>query len=321
MRILGGQPQASRKRQADDFWEFRAPDRGGAPKALGRIVFENPGFTGASYAVQQDFATATTTARFKTGGHALTMTAWVAATENVLLVEFLAEGRPAELTMSFHFPGNDVLGAEKVAASNPPDVYKRGTKDPAPVEDCGWSNGVLWAVRTFDKSVFQPTRLAMAVRVMDTPVGDGKFTVAPGKPVMVAIALRSWFKTAQPLENARRRAERFSDDDAGFLRQMHSAWWRKYWDKSIVTLGDPMLETSYYRSLYHIASVSRDPDFPTYFDGVVTTDNPLWYSDYHKSSRRREHDRAPHLLGIGRRPEMAKGSQSPRWTLRTRCLE
>ncbi len=265
----------------NDFWEFRAPDRGGAPKALGRLIFEAPAMAGASYRVEQDFLTATTTGRFEKDGHTLVIRAWVAATENLLLVELSAENNPLEVRLSFHFPGDDSLGAEKVEASNPPNAYKRSAKDPTPVEETGWTNDVLWAERTFDKNVFQPTRLALAARAVDVPVSDGKFTVKPGKPVVVAIAVRSWFKTTQPLENARRRAQRFSADDAGLLRQMHLGWWRKYWDKSAVTLGDPQLEMSYYRSLYHIASVSRDPDFPANFDGVVTTDSPLWYSDYH----------------------------------------
>ena len=265
---------------ANDFWEFRSPDRGGAPKSLGRLVFETPAMAGASYRVEQDFLTATTTGRFEKDGQALVIRAWVAATENLLLVECSAEKNPLEVRLSFHFPGDESLGADKVEASNPPGAYKRSAKDPAPVELTGWTNDVLWAERTFDKSVFQPTRLSLAARAVDVPVSDGKFTVTPGKPVVVAIALRSWFKTTQPLENARRRVQRFSADDEGLVLQMHLRWWRKYWDKGAVTLGDSQLEMSYYRSLYHIASVSRDPDFPVNFDGVVTTDNPLWFSDY-----------------------------------------
>ena len=265
----------------NDFWEFRSPDEGGGSRSLGRVVFETPAMAGASYRVEQDFATATTTGRFEKDGQTLVICAWVAATENLLLVELSAEKNPLEVRLSFHFPGDESLGAKRVWESNPPDVYKRTAQEPVVVEKTGWTDDVLWADRTFDKSVFQPTRLALAARVVDVPLSDGKFTVTPGQPVVVAIALRSWFKTAQPLENAKRRVQRFTADDEGLLRQMHLLWWRKYWDKGGVTLGDPQLEMSYYRSLYHIASLSRDPEFPANFDGVVTTDNPLWFSDYH----------------------------------------
>ena len=140
---------------ANDFWEFRAPDRGGAPKPLGRLIFEAPAMAGASYRVEQDFLTATTTGRFAKDGHALVIRAWVAATENLLLVELSAENNPLEVRLSFHFPGDESLGAEKVTESKPPNAYKRSAKDPAPVEETGWTGDVLWAERTFDKNVFQ----------------------------------------------------------------------------------------------------------------------------------------------------------------------
>ncbi|MBM4090902.1 MAG: hypothetical protein FJ276_15980 [Planctomycetes bacterium] len=262
---------------ANDFWEFRAPDRGGAPKALGRLIFEAPVLAGASYRVEQDCATATTVARFAQKSRALTMRAWVAATENVLLVELMAEGQPVEVTMSFRFPEEPGLGASNIAwAAKEP--YVRKATEPVPVQEQGGTNGVLWAVRTFDKSVWQPTRLALAARVVGRD--SSTLTVNPGQPVTVVVAVRSWFKTTQPLENARRRAERFTMDDAQSLRQMHERWWRDFWSKGGVEVGDAGIEQAYYRSLYVFASLSRDPEFPANFDGVVTVDNPLWYADY-----------------------------------------
>ena len=166
---------------------------------------------------------------------------------------------------------------ETVWASKPADGFQRRANEPAPVQEKGWTNGVLWAARTFDKSVWQPTRLAMAARVMGPD--SYTFSVSPGQPVTVAVAVRSWFETTQPLENAGRRIERFADDDVRLLRQMHQRWWRGY-GKGGVELGDAAIEQAYYRSLYVFASLSRDPEFPTNFYGVVTVDAPLWYADY-----------------------------------------
>jgi hypothetical protein len=263
----------------NDFWEFRAPDRGGAPKSLGRIILETPALQGASYRVEQDFATATTSGRFEKHGASLVLRAWVAATENVLLVELTAEGKPIEVTLSFRFPEDPGLGASEIAwvAKEP---YRRKQTEPAPAQEKGRTNGLLWAVRTFDKSVWQPTRLALAARVLDAEAADGRFTVTPGKPVTVVVVLRSWEKTTQPRENAVRRAERFSADDVALLRALHERWWRDYWGKSLVTLDDQAVEQAYYRSFYVFASLSRDPQFAANFDGVVTVDNPLWYADY-----------------------------------------
>ncbi|MCU0873033.1 MAG: hypothetical protein MUE50_11900 [Pirellulaceae bacterium] len=263
----------------NDFWEFRKPDRGGAPKSLGRLIFEMPSLAGASYRVEQDFATATTAGRFEKEGAAMTLRAWVAATENVLVVELAAEGQPIEVTMSFRFPEQPGLGASPIAwAAKEP--YIRKASEPAPVQEQGWANGLLWTMRTFDKSVWQPTRLAMAARVLGTAWADGHVTVTPGKPVTVAVVLRSWEKTTQPLENATRRAERFAADDVHLLRALHEKWWQRYWAKSLLTLDDQAIEQACYRSFYVFASLSRDPHFAANFDGVVTVDSPLWYADY-----------------------------------------
>jgi len=101
-----------------------------------------------------------------------------------------------------------------------------------------------------------------------------------GKPVTVVVAVWSWAKTTQPLENAKRRAGRFAADDVRLLRAMHQRRWQRYWSKSLVTLDDQAIEQAYYRSFYVFASLSRDPQFAANFDGVVTVDAPLWYADY-----------------------------------------
>ena len=68
------------------------------------------------------------------------------------------------------------------------------------------------------------------------------------------------------------------------LRKSHLAWWRKYWAKSSVSLGDELLEKTYYRSWYLFASCSRKGFYPMPLQGVWTADNdriPPWKGDYH----------------------------------------
>ena len=68
------------------------------------------------------------------------------------------------------------------------------------------------------------------------------------------------------------------------LRKPHLAWWRKYWAKSSVSLGDELLEKTYYRSWYLFASCSRKGFYPMPLQGVWTADNdriPPWKGDYH----------------------------------------
>ncbi len=64
----------------------------------------------------------------------------------------------------------------------------------------------------------------------------------------------------------------------------HCAWWSSYWEKSEISVCDPMLEQVYYRSQYLFASCSRKGFYPMPLQGVWTADNdtlPPWKGDYH----------------------------------------
>lgn len=68
------------------------------------------------------------------------------------------------------------------------------------------------------------------------------------------------------------------------LLEEHMAWWKKYWEKSMVSIGDELLEQTYYRSWYLFASCSRKGAYPMPLQGVWTADNdnlPPWRGDYH----------------------------------------
>lgn len=68
------------------------------------------------------------------------------------------------------------------------------------------------------------------------------------------------------------------------LKREHINWWKNYWEKSRISIGDPMLEKTYYRSWYLFASCSRKGFYPMPLQGVWTADNdrlPPWKGDYH----------------------------------------
>ena len=61
----------------------------------------------------------------------------------------------------------------------------------------------------------------------------------------------------------------------------HQKWWRAFWAKSSIDLGDPELEWRYHVSNYILASCSRDPEYPPGIAGTwVTTDQPMWTGAY-----------------------------------------
>lgn len=68
------------------------------------------------------------------------------------------------------------------------------------------------------------------------------------------------------------------------LKREHTVWWEAYWQKSQISVGDELLEKTYYRSWYLFASCSRKGSYPMPLQGVWTADNdclPPWRGDYH----------------------------------------
>ena len=68
------------------------------------------------------------------------------------------------------------------------------------------------------------------------------------------------------------------------LKAEHTAWWRSYWERSSISIGDELLEKTYYRSWFLFASCSRKGFYPMPLQGVWTADNdllPPWKGDYH----------------------------------------
>ena len=66
------------------------------------------------------------------------------------------------------------------------------------------------------------------------------------------------------------------------LRAAHQDWWRGFWNKSEIDIGDDFLELFYYGSFYLMACCSRNNDFAPAISGVWTpTDHPHWGADYH----------------------------------------
>ncbi len=72
---------------------------------------------------------------------------------------------------------------------------------------------------------------------------------------------------------------RFSND-----LKAHSDWWKKFWNKSSISIPDSLLETQWYREIYKLGSSSRKGAPPITLQAVWTADNrrlPPWKGDFH----------------------------------------
>jgi alpha-L-fucosidase 2 len=215
----------------------------------------------------------------------------VAATENLLVIELSVQGNPKDRDP---FQPTGLVGVDvnlwpmtgneaETATGNLPDGY--------------------WAVRRFASNTNtialerQPSKwtseAAVAMRLFNhrTPGlpwsrGDGwsadRFILAPGMPITLVAAVVTSEEAGAPLEEARRRVAALTLDRLATLRTAHVQWWRDFWSKSFVEIGDPLIERFYYGSHYLMASCSRNVTFPpSLYGNWITADAPSWQGDYH----------------------------------------
>lgn len=99
------------------------------------------------------------------------------------------------------------------------------------------------------------------------------------------------FETALPTDSDNWRDDTFEALDgalaSGFdvLLDEHREWWRHFWEKSGVSLPDPLFEKNWYLTNYLLGSCSRRGGFPMPLQGVWTADDgclPPWKGDYHQ---------------------------------------
>ncbi|MDR2626933.1 MAG: hypothetical protein LBC40_02750 [Dysgonamonadaceae bacterium] len=268
---LSGKPErqvfyASR----NDFWRLKHGYREAYPVVLGKIELSIPELEGASFLIEQYLYDAITVAHFEKDNFAVEYRAFVAATDDILIVEVSMKG---EKTLEGHL--RIELPGEKELLENPMELTPLGQTEinTAP-------QGVQHLSRAFNDSVDIPTKAAMALRVEGSP--DGRFTLKQGQPVRFVCAFSSNFKSENCTADVIRKAAEYSPAQRQEAEKQHRQWWKTYWEKSFVSIPDNAIERQYYVSLYGTASASRDMDFPPCQWGPwVTAEVPGWAADYH----------------------------------------
>ena len=88
--VIGGEPEAQRFwLSKNDFWKAKALYPNGMPCVIGWIDIKLPQFDGASYRVEQNIFEGETLSVFKKGDVTMKIRTWVAATENLLVIELV----------------------------------------------------------------------------------------------------------------------------------------------------------------------------------------------------------------------------------------
>ncbi len=92
------------------------------------------------------------------------------------------------------------------------------------------------------------------------------------------------FEGHDPLDLARRRSESALARGYDGMAESHREWWRSFWQKSSVSLPNPVLERQWYLETYKFGSAARRGAPPISLQAIWTADDgklPPWKGDYH----------------------------------------
>lgn len=255
----------------NDFWRLKSSHNQSYPAVLGKMEILIPGLKDASYLIAQELYTAKTLSKFSLEDLDINFNTFVCATEDVMVVEINLTGdRELEGSVSLDLPGKEEI------IDNPPFDVVFPT-----ITDKGMSpDGICFITRAFEEDVDIPTKAACALTVLGSK--SNAFMLSEGKPVYIAIAFSSNFKSDDCLKAVMQRVSNISIKDLESIETKHKAWWEKFWSESYVSINDTLIEKHYYLSNYNLASFSRDTDFPpSIFGTCITRERPYWNGDYH----------------------------------------
>lgn len=258
---MSGPPEAIRFWiNKNDFWRLKNGYGQTTPKPIGGVDLQTAALKGAKYRVEQDLYTATTFGEFSGVGCTLQFKGWVAASANLFVLELQSQGKAVAVEVK-----NWVM--EGSGSEN----------------DSGSAQTLHWMTRKFVKDVDIATAAAVAVKVLGAgKEGDLRFSVEPGRKVVLVVGVESLFKNRDYPGAVKRMVGAVDERRIAELRKEHEAWWADYWAKSYVDIGTGVVEKQYYMSLYLMGSCSRDPEFaPPIFGTWTLTDKPAWAGDYH----------------------------------------
>jgi hypothetical protein len=251
----------------NDFWKTKSIYPNGHPCPIAAIDLNIPALFNGIYHAEQRLETAEvlhtlrTTQRvedpppFTRAGATLRMRSWVAATDNLLVIELSVDGQASDTNP---FGPTDLIGIDatlapitgneaETASGNLPDGY--------------------WSVRRFvstehsialeQKPLRKTSEAAVAMRLfhhrkpgLPWSRGDGwsadRFVLSPAQPIVLVAAVVTDEESAQPLDEAKRRIAALTPERLETLRSAHRQAWPDFCTKTFGDVGDALVERYYY---------------------------------------------------------------------------
>ncbi len=111
-----------------------------------------------------------------------------------------------------------------------------------------------------------------------------EFAVAAGrspKSDWQAVAIATSLESSDPVKAAVALVKKTLQEKPEDLIEKHEAEWEQFWSRSGLTLNDPLLQQTWYRSLYFLRCVSKPGVQSTGLFAGLVNDTPAWHGDYH----------------------------------------
>jgi alpha-L-fucosidase 2 len=275
--VLSGPPEALHFHFGkNDCWTRDSRKLHGGPTILtvGGLSLETSALSDATYIIEQDIENAELRGRFSGAKDALDFVAWMPRNPNVLVCELNnSSAGPLKLTA-------------RLWAGDPQADFANRTGQ-ATRFTTGTAGNELWFSREVDPDTPEglTVAVAMACHGTDARIVNGGVAIRlePGETVRLLTAVVSNRDKADPLAAARLTVGSPVSDRLEAWRTAHAAWWREYWNRSHVDVGDPLIHRYYYGAYYILACCCGDANkvAPGLFGNWITTDTPAWRGDFH----------------------------------------
>ena len=237
----------------NDFWRAYPVYPGGIalPGGLDISIDE---LRGASYYAEQLPGSAEIAAKFSTSRCELKLSAWVAATDNKVIIELESDKAVTVRLRLWAAEGNTSITAHGI-------------------------DKVMWVSRSFENTELLrwPTHVALALNS-----NTDKLSLTPGRKMQLVVSAYTNHDTPDWKKKAITEAGKVTESVIGQLRKEHHTWWDNFWKQSHINIGDSYFEKYYYQSQYLFACSSREGKFaPGIWGPFVTRDEAAWGGDYH----------------------------------------
>jgi alpha-L-fucosidase 2 len=262
--VVGGKPEFQTIYISKvDFWKAKRGYPEGGVCLPGGLNVSIPELEGSSFYAEQLIADGTIIEEFKKDDLTFHLSTFVPSGNNSVIMEMYTEGkRDCHVTLD--------LWAKTGLESN---------------NKSGDSGDIYWVSRSFDSTDLDwPTHIVLAMRTIGAT--GRNFALKPSEKVYVVISACTNHESPDYAQTAFQNARQASVKSIKTLQKDNNAWWKNFWDESLVEIGDTTVEKYYYGSQYLLASCSRNKNFPPGLWGnTLTMDATFeaWEGDYHSN--------------------------------------